>query len=182
MYIMIISCVLPFVGMLVMSLLPDTTEYKWVKWGMYNMTVVFSLAIFLGWSLSGFFCPPHSTTLALLRRHFSVTSNIAGGTKRTVVSSLTLISYCVGNMVGTQVFRTTDAPRYVHGTIACSACFGLEIICIVLWRLWYMRENKRRDRQAAESGLTTEEQELQGLQMGVHDVTDLKNPHFRYAM
>lgn len=49
---MIVSCILPMVGMLVMSLLPNTEEYKWVKWGMYIITVVFSLAVFLGWSLS----------------------------------------------------------------------------------------------------------------------------------
>jgi hypothetical protein len=52
MWIMIVSCILPCVGMLVMSLLPNTPEHKWVKWGMFDMTVVFSLALFLGWSLS----------------------------------------------------------------------------------------------------------------------------------
>lgn len=51
-YIMVISCILPFVGLLVMSLLPNTTGNKWIKWGMFDMTVVFSLALFLGWSFS----------------------------------------------------------------------------------------------------------------------------------
>ncbi|KAI4597701.1 hypothetical protein KJ359_003976 [Pestalotiopsis sp. 9143b] len=162
MYIMIISCILSFVGLLVMSLLPNTDEYKWVKWGMFLMTVVFSFAIFLGWSL--------------------ITSNIGGTTKRTVVSSLTLISYCVGNMIGAQIFRTKDAPRYVAGTATCCACFGLEVFVIILWRLWYVRENKRRDRLAAENGLSKEDQERQGQVLGDQDVTDLRNPHFRYTM
>jgi MFS-type transporter involved in bile tolerance (Atg22 family) len=52
MWIMIASCIIPFVGMLVMSLLPNTAQYKWIKWGMYVTTVVFSLSIFIGWSLS----------------------------------------------------------------------------------------------------------------------------------
>lgn len=107
---------------------------------------------------------------------------MAGRTKRTVVSSLTLIAYCVGNMVGAQVFRTKDAPRYVSGTIACSVCFGLEVFVIIAWRLWYMRENRRRDRLAAESGKTKEEQELEGQRFGEQDMTDLENPHFRYTM
>ncbi|KAM5386538.1 hypothetical protein ACJZ2D_000501 [Fusarium nematophilum] len=162
MYIMIVSCILPFIGVLVMSLLPNIPKYKWVKWGMFDMTVVFSLALFLGWSL--------------------VTSNIAGGTKRTVVSSLTLVAYCVGNMAGAQVFKTKDAPRYVGGTVACSACFGLQIFTIIGWRLWYMRENRRRDRLAAESGLSEEEQAKRGRELGDQDVTDLNNPYFRYAM
>jgi hypothetical protein len=85
-------------------------------------------------------------------------------------------------MVGAQVFRTADAPRYLNGTIACSACFGLEVIVIIMWRLWYVYENRRRDRLAAESGLSKEEQENEGRLLGEQDVTDRKNPYFRYAM
>lgn len=84
-------------------------------------------------------------------------------------------------MVGAQVFRTKDAPRYITGTVACSVCFGLEVIVIILWRLWYTYENRRRDRIAAESGLSKEEQEQRGQELGFQDVTDLKNPHFRYT-
>ncbi|KAL3457170.1 MFS general substrate transporter [Aspergillus heterothallicus] len=162
MWIMIVSCILPCVGMLVMSLLPNTADHKWVKWGMFDMTVVFSLALFLGWSL--------------------ITSNVAGKTKRTVVSALTLISYCVGNMIGAQVFRTKDAPRYIPGTITCCVCFGAEVILIIIWRVWYMYENRRRDRLAAESGLSEEELKQIGQQLGMQDKTDLENVHFRYTM
>lgn len=85
-------------------------------------------------------------------------------------------------MAGAQVFRTKDAPRYLSGTIACCVCFGLEIFVIILWRLWYMWENRRRDRLAAESGLSKEEQERLGQELGRKDVTDRNNPHFRYTM
>ncbi|KAL2833327.1 major facilitator superfamily domain-containing protein [Aspergillus cavernicola] len=162
MWIMIVSCILPFVGMLVMSLLPNTPKHKWVKWGMYDMTVVFSLALFLGWSL--------------------VTSNVAGRTKRTVVSSLTLIAYCVGNMIGAQVFQTKDAPRYMAGTITCCACFGAEVVIIVVWRLWYMYENRRRDRVAEQEGLGKEEIKRLGQRLGAADKTDFENLYFRYSM
>lgn len=85
-------------------------------------------------------------------------------------------------MIGAQIFRTADAPRYVAGTAVCSACFGIEVFVIILWRLWYVWENKRRDRVATESGLTKEEQERQGQELGDKDVTDMMNPHFRYTM
>lgn len=85
-------------------------------------------------------------------------------------------------MAGAQVFRTKDAPRYVGGTVACSACFGLQIFVIIAWRLWYVYENKRRDKLAAESGLSKEEQEAEGRSLGEQDVTDRQNPHFRYSM
>lgn len=45
-----------------------------------------------------------------------------------------------------------------------------------------MWQNRRRDRMAAESGISKEEQERLGREMGESDVTDLKNPYFRYTM
>jgi hypothetical protein len=44
-----------------------------------------------------------------------------------------------------------------------------------------MWENGRRDRLGTESGLLKEEQELRGRELGEADVTDLKNPYFRYT-
>ncbi|KAL4872625.1 major facilitator superfamily domain-containing protein [Aspergillus spectabilis] len=57
------------------------------KWCMFDMTVVFSLALFLGWNLSKL------TNVPTL-------NNVAGKTKRTEGPALTLISYYVGNMIG----------------------------------------------------------------------------------
>lgn len=51
MYIMAAACVPPFVGLLALSLLPNTPQYKWIKWGMYLITVPFVLALFLAWTL-----------------------------------------------------------------------------------------------------------------------------------
>lgn len=112
----------------------------------------------------------------------TVPSNVAGRTKKTVVSSLTFLAYCIGNIGGSFVFKTADAPRYVSGTIACSIAFALEFAIILAWRCWYVYENKRRDRAAAASGLTKEEQEAEGRLLGEQDVTDTMNPHFRYTM
>lgn len=52
---MMAGCVLPFIGLLVMSLLPNDPSVKWVKWGMYILTMPFVFPIFLAWSLSTFF-------------------------------------------------------------------------------------------------------------------------------
>jgi ACS family allantoate permease-like MFS transporter len=52
MYVMALATIPPFVGLLAMALLPNTSEYKWVKWGMYLITVPFVLALFLAWTLS----------------------------------------------------------------------------------------------------------------------------------
>lgn len=52
MFFMMAGCVTPFVGLLVMSLFPNSPEYKWMKWGMYLITMPFVFPIFLAWSLS----------------------------------------------------------------------------------------------------------------------------------
>lgn len=73
MYIMALATLPPFVGMLGMSLLPSTSEYKWTKWGLYLITVPYVLALFLAWTL--------------------IPSNVAGRTKKTLISSATFIGY-----------------------------------------------------------------------------------------
>lgn len=95
---------------------------------------------------------------------------------------MTLIAYCVGNMVGAQVFRTQDAPRYVVGTIVCSVCFALQAVVILCWRLYYMWENRRRDRLMVERGISNEERERLGKQLGEQGKTDRENIYIRYAM
>ncbi|KAK8152485.1 major facilitator superfamily domain-containing protein [Phyllosticta citrichinensis] len=162
MYIMALGTLPPFAGMLAMALLPNTPEYKWIKWGMYLMTMPFVLALFLGWTL--------------------ISSNVAGRTKKTIISSATFIGYCTGNMCGSQIFKEADGPRYIPGTIGCSVCFGLEFFLICAWRAWYVWQNRRRDREAAASGRSPEEMEKEGRDLGERDVTDLRNPHFRYAL
>lgn len=43
-----------------------------------------------------------------------IPSNIPGRTKRTVASSLTFVGYCVGNMVGSQIFQSKDAVSHAR--------------------------------------------------------------------
>lgn len=45
-----------------------------------------------------------------------------------------------------------------------------------------MWQNKRRDKLAMESGISKEEQERLGREMGERDVKDLHNPYFRYTL
>lgn len=41
-----------------------------------------------------------------------VTSNVAGFTKKSVVTNLIFISYCTGNIVGPQLFLASEEPTY----------------------------------------------------------------------
>lgn len=74
--------------------------------------------------------------------------------------------------------NTTTVP----GTIGAGVALGLEFLLIVVWRGYYMWQNRRRDKKALESGISKEEQERLGRELGEIDTTDLQNPHFRYTM
>ncbi|KAK0472893.1 MFS general substrate transporter [Armillaria novae-zelandiae] len=156
-YIMAFATIPPFIGFLGMALIETSPSNKWTKWGMYYMPVPFVLSLFLAWTL--------------------IPSNLPGRTKRTVTSSFTFIGYCVGNMCGSQICKTKDAPTYTPGVIGCSICFGLEFLVIVAWRTTLVLRNRRRDKAMLTDGLTEEEREIQGKINGESDMTDFENPH-----
>ena len=41
-----------------------------------------------------------------------ISSNIAGFTKRSTVSALMFVAYCIGNIAGPQFFLASEAPNY----------------------------------------------------------------------
>lgn len=91
-YVMASSVITPFIGLIALSMIPNEPQNMWTKWGMYLITVPYVLALFLAWTL--------------------IPSNVAGRTKKTIISSATFLGYCVGNMAGSQIFKQADAPRY----------------------------------------------------------------------
>lgn len=159
-YFMTFSTIPPFIGFLMMSLLPNDHSLRWIKWGGYFMTTPFVIALFLAWTL--------------------IPSNTAGRTKRTLTSSFTFVGYCVGNMTGSQIFKSEDSPRFVPGTVGCAVCFGLEFLLFIVWRLVYVFRNRRRQRKLAEDGISEEERVARAQELGEQDTTDFKNPYVSF--
>ncbi|KAI0382733.1 MFS general substrate transporter [Hypomontagnella monticulosa] len=157
MWVMILSNILPMAGFLVLVILPNEPQHKWVKWTGHFIIAPFITATFLAWSL--------------------VPSNVAGRTKRTVVSSVTFVMYCVGNMAGSQIFQAKDAPRYISGTTGCAVCLGIQMLFICLWRIILVRRNQRRDKLMRDLGLSEEDVAKTALEMGEQDRTDRQNPY-----
>ncbi|RSH87150.1 hypothetical protein EHS25_003641 [Saitozyma podzolica] len=162
MYWMMLSTVIPFIALLVIALLPTQDQYRWTKMVMYWGTAIFVIPSFSAWAL--------------------ISSNTAGRTKISVISATTFIGYCTGNIAGSQTMPPKDAPHYIPGTIACAACMGGALILIVLWRFWLVYQNRKKDEEVAAMGLTKAEEERRGQELGAQDVTDLKNPFFKYDM
>ncbi|OJJ85023.1 allantoate permease family MFS transporter [Aspergillus glaucus CBS 516.65] len=105
-----------------------------------------------------------------------VSSNMAGYTKKTTVAALYLIGYCAGNIIGPQVFRPKDAPRYVPAEITIIVCWGVCLLILAFIWWWYKKENnKKADIRAREDYVRLENQEWL-------DLTDWENSEFVYSL
>ena len=100
-------------------------------------------------------------------------ANTAGYTKRSVGSSGMFVGYCLGNFVGPLVFKTTEAPKYNTGWIVTIATSIVCAITALVYRWDCVMENKRRDK----AGM------LEAYDHAYEDdLTDKKNPQFRYTL
>lgn len=88
-------------------------------------------------------------------------------------AALTISGYCLGNFIGPFFFLTSQAPRYELGVGMMLFCIGVQVLSICgIWMLLWMR-NKRRG-EALRDAVT-------GFDLGLMDVTDGKNPHFKVS-
>lgn len=156
---------------------------KFPGWRAYLVTITVCLTIlasFLLWLL------PQSATGAKLFAVYILASygggyavlmslqiaNTAGYTKRSCGSSGMFVGYCLGNFLGPLVFKQSEAPTYRTGwitTVTTSICAAILAI-VYRFVCWY--DNKKRDRQGVEAFQHAYED----------DLTDKKNPQFRYTL
>ncbi|KAL4805925.1 fungal-specific transcription factor domain-containing protein [Aspergillus unguis] len=61
-------------------------------------------------------------------------ANTAGSTKKTVQYSILYIGYAVGNLIGPQTFRDSQAPAYTGGFVAMLVCY---CVCILLMGMYW---------------------------------------------
>ncbi|ESK88825.1 major facilitator superfamily transporter [Moniliophthora roreri MCA 2997] len=160
-YLILFAIIPAFIGMLAMALLPDELSYRWIKFGMYLMTMTVNINGLMLWLF--------------------VASNVAGRTKKSIVLSILFIAYCAGSAAGPQFFRAKDAPRYIPAIIACAICFALNFVMVLSWRIYLVYLNRTRDAAAAAQGLTPEQVKELGAMNAEKDMTDRQNPHFRYT-
>jgi ACS family allantoate permease-like MFS transporter len=85
-------------------------------------------------------------------------SNLAGHSKKVTVNALTLVSFCVGNILGTQTFQSSEKPGYKSGKIAIIGCLTAQIFVCVALRVCNDRLNKKNREILA--GMSEEEKAL----------------------
>ncbi|KAI0389638.1 major facilitator superfamily transporter allantoate [Xylariaceae sp. FL0594] len=105
-----------------------------------------------------------------------ISSNIAGWTKKTTSAAMYLIAYCVGNIIGPQVFRSGDAPAYYNAITTVLVSFIVAFVTMLFIYWWCRRQNSIKAALRAEPGyIKVEGQEFM-------DLTDRENPEFVYAL
>ncbi|KAK6209245.1 hypothetical protein LQW54_006457 [Pestalotiopsis sp. IQ-011] len=105
-----------------------------------------------------------------------VQANVAGRTKKNVFTSAVFVSYCIGNVIGPQVFLEREAPTYRTGFAVIIGAFAFQVILLVGSYFMNLLENRRRDRAAPNHD------ESFDTEQSLSDLTDKENPHFRYLL
>ena len=63
---------------------------------------------------------------------------------------MTLVSFSLGNIIGTEIFQPKDAPAYIPGKIAILVLLTVQLF-ISFWLRWInIRLNKQRQAKLAE--------------------------------
>lgn len=105
-----------------------------------------------------------------------ISSNVAGYTKKTTTAAMYLIAYCVGNIIGPQTFRPSDAPRYVSAEVTILVCYCACLLIMAFLYWWSRVQNSKKAAIRARPGYEKlENQEWL-------DLTDRENPEFNYVL
>lgn len=80
------------------------------------------------------------------------------------------MSFCLGNILGPLTFRDKDAPSYTPAKVTIVAVDSVAILLTATLLLYYVWQNRRRDRNPAEHQENIE----------FADLTDQENQELRY--
>lgn len=103
-------------------------------------------------------------------------ASYAGHTKKVSINAIVLMAYGASNIIGPLTFTGYTAPDYVPAKVAIMVCLAVAIVATLVLRYWYVRENTKRNREAAAVGY------VHAQDTEFMDLTDKQNPEFRYAL
>ncbi|KAG6857361.1 hypothetical protein H0H87_005664 [Tephrocybe sp. NHM501043] len=103
-------------------------------------------------------------------------SNTAGHTKKSTINAMTLVSFAVGNIAGTEIFQPKDAPDYIPGKITIMILLCVQIgICVVM-RWVNIRLNAKKvamiNEEKARRGWSDEDIQRERERHAFADLTD----------
>ncbi|TRM67974.1 major facilitator superfamily domain-containing protein [Schizophyllum amplum] len=112
-------------------------------------------------------------------------SNTSGHTKKNTVNAMTLVSFSVGNIIGTEIFLAKDAPDYIPGKIAILVLLIASLIIALMLRAINLRMNVRRRKALValqtQNGWADADVQRERERHAFADLTDKENPYFIYT-
>ncbi|KAI9063352.1 MFS general substrate transporter [Trametes sanguinea] len=112
-------------------------------------------------------------------------SNTSGHTKKNTINAITLVSFGLGNIIGTEIFQPKDAPAYIPGKIAIMVLLTVQLFISVLLRYVNLRLNAKKkaalEDMKAKHGWTDADVQRERERHAFMDLTDKQNPFFVYT-
>ncbi|KAJ7368222.1 MFS general substrate transporter [Mycena albidolilacea] len=112
-------------------------------------------------------------------------SNTSGHSKKSTINAMTLVSFAVGNIIGTQIFQPGDAPGYIPGKIAIMVLLTVQLIISVVIRWINLRLNRLKQAKLAEvkarNGWSDADVQREREKHAFADLTDKQNMYFIYT-
>ncbi|KAH9214563.1 hypothetical protein DL95DRAFT_300526, partial [Leptodontidium sp. 2 PMI_412] len=102
--------------------------------------------------------------------------NSSGYMKRITLSSYAFLGYALGNINAPFMVKVGETPAYRSVFFADIICIILQGIFLILLRIYYVRENRRRDQLLAEGQVQNAPEDE------FADKTDLELLRFRYVV
>lgn len=108
------------------------------------------------------------------------TANIDGTSSTSVANNTyqVFIAYCLGNIIGPQLFFEDEAPSYPSVFLSMIICFGAALVLSIVLRFYLIWENRRRDNK---TGTDVDLAEGQVGVLSLTDATDKEIANFRYV-
>ncbi|KAK7056450.1 hypothetical protein VNI00_003005 [Paramarasmius palmivorus] len=112
-------------------------------------------------------------------------SNTGGHTKKSTINAMTLVSFSIGNIVGTEIFLPKDAPAYIPGKIAIMTLLTVQLFVCFILRWINLHLNKKKQAQIEElkarKGWSDLDVQKERERHAFQDLTDRQNIYFVYT-
>ncbi|PPQ77275.1 hypothetical protein CVT25_010857 [Psilocybe cyanescens] len=103
-------------------------------------------------------------------------SNTSGHTKKSTINAMTLVSFSIGNIIGTEIFLPKDAPDYLPGKTAIMVLLTVQLAISLLLRRINMRLNVKKlaniEEEKARRGWTDADIQRERERHAFADLTD----------
>ncbi|VDB97538.1 unnamed protein product [Peniophora sp. CBMAI 1063] len=112
-------------------------------------------------------------------------SNTSGHTKKLTINAMTLASFSVGNIIGTEIFQSKDAPGYIPGKVAILVLISVQLFICFLLRAINIHKNKLKvkavQKEKERRGWSDADVQRERERSAFLDLTDNENIFFVYT-